>query len=116
MKNMILKKRIHKQLVRISPQDIVLLVRNAVNSSFVNVGYTLLALSHRDMYPFNRNPLMDPEILATVPDDVRHERTAVLHMRGDAYGECSLDTHCVIYVTNHFVHSPFLCCVLKVLS
>jgi hypothetical protein len=93
MKNMILKKRIHKQLVRISPQDIVLLVRNAVNSSFMNVGYTLLALSLRGMYPFNRNPLMDPEILAMAPDDVHHERTVVLSMRGEASGECRLDTH-----------------------
>jgi hypothetical protein len=115
-KKMNLKKRVHKLMVGISPQEIVLVIRDAVDSSVMNVRYTLLALSHRDMYPFNRNPLMDPKILAVSLDNVLHERTAVLHMRGDAYGECSLDTHCVIYVTNHFVHSPFLCCVLKVLS
>jgi hypothetical protein len=56
---------------------------------------------------------MDPEILPMAPDDIRQERTAVLRMRGDASGECTLDTHRVIYVTNHFFHSPFLCCVFE---
>jgi hypothetical protein len=77
-----LKKRVHKLPVRILPQETVLVVRDEVDSFFMNVRYSLLALSHRGMYPLNRNPLMDPEILATVPDDVRHERTAVLCIVG----------------------------------
>ncbi len=105
-----MKKRVHKLPVGIVPQEIVLVVRVAVNSSFMNIRYTLLALSHRGMYPFNRNPLMDPEILATAPDDVRHERTPGLCMRGNASGECTLDAHHVIYVTiTLFAHHFLLC-------
>jgi len=53
-----LKKRVHNLPVGILPQEIVLVARDAVNSSFMNVRYTLSALSHRGMYPFNRNPLL----------------------------------------------------------
>ena len=118
-KQMNLKKRVNKLPVGILPQEIVLIVKDAVDSSFMNVRYTLLALSHRGMYPFNRNPLMDSEILTTVPDDVCHERTVMLCMRGDVLRECTIDTHdCVLYVMIHFVHSPFYLVVasLKVLS
>ena len=108
-----LKKRVNKLPVGILPQEIVLIVEDAVNSSFMNGRYIISALSHRGMYPFNRNPLMDSEILSTAPDDVRHERTARLCMQGDVLGECMLDTQRIVYVMTHFVHSPFLfgCCI-----
>lgn len=114
-KKMNLKKRVNKLPVGILPQEIVLIVKDAVDSSFMNVRFTLSALSHRGMYPFNRNPLMDSEILAMAPDDVHHERTDVLHMRGDVLGECTVDTHCVLFFTTNFVHSPFSfgCCIFE---
>jgi hypothetical protein len=93
-KKMNLKKRVNKLPVGILPQEIVLIVKDAVDSSFMNVRCTLLALSHRGMYPFNKNPLMDSEILAMAPDDAHHERTAMLCMQGDVLRKCTLDTHC----------------------
>ena len=114
-KKMNVKKRVNKLPVGILPQEIVLIVEDAVDSSFMNVRFNLSALSRRGMYPFNRNPLMDSEILATAPDDVHHERTDVLHMRGDVLGECTVDTHPVLFFTTNFVHSPFSfgCCIFE---
>jgi hypothetical protein len=34
------------------------------------------------MYPLNRNPLDDPEVLRSAPDNIWLERTVVLHCRG----------------------------------
>ena len=60
---MYLKKRSHGLPIAIKPQEIVLVVKDAVNLSFMNKENTLLACCKRGMYPFNRNPLDDPEVL-----------------------------------------------------
>jgi hypothetical protein len=50
--------------------------------SFMNKENTLLACCKRGMYPFNRNPLDDPEVLRSAPDNVWLEQTMVLQCRG----------------------------------
>jgi hypothetical protein len=62
-KKMYLKKKIHGLPNTIKPQENILVVKNVVDISFMNKENTLLACCKRGMYPFNRNPLDDPEVL-----------------------------------------------------
>jgi hypothetical protein len=79
---MYLKKRINGLPVTIKPQEIVLVVKDAVDLSIMNKENSLSECCKGGMYPFNRNPLDDPEVLRSAPDNVRLERTVVLQRRG----------------------------------
>ena len=81
-KKMYLKKRVNGLPIAIKPQEIVLVVKDAVDLSFMSIDNTLSACCKRGMYPFNRNPLDDPEVLRSAPDNVRLERIVVLQRRG----------------------------------
>ena len=96
-KNMYEKKRLAGLPIKIRNDEIVLVVKEAVEKSFMNVKNTLSALSRRGMYPFNRNILMDPQILATAPEDVRQERTEVLRRRGITHNDESTFTVITIF-------------------
>lgn len=76
------KKRAHNLKPEIVPLDIVIVARDAIENSFLRRDLTLRALSHRGWYPYNRNTLMDPEILPTAPDDVRQTTINLLKSRG----------------------------------
>jgi hypothetical protein len=102
-KKMYEKKRLAGLPIMIRNDEIVIVVREAVALSFMNVKNTLSALSRRGIYPFNRNPLMDPQILATAPEEVRQERTEVLRKRGVTHDEST------------FTVVTIFCCVANVL-
>jgi hypothetical protein len=82
---MYLKKRIHGLPITIKPQEIVLVVMDAVDLSFMNKEKILLVCCKRGIYPFNRNPLDDPEVIRSAPDNVWLERTVVLQCRGTTH-------------------------------
>ena len=86
-KNMYEKKRLHSLPIMVRPDEIVIVVKAAVEQSFMNVKNTLSALSQRGWYPYNRRPLMDPQILTSAPQEVRQERTEVLRSRGITHEE-----------------------------
>ena len=96
-KKMYDKKRLAGLPIKIRPDEIVIVVKDAVENSFMNVENTLSALSRRGIYPFNRNILMDPQILATAPEDVRQERTEVLRRRGITHNDESTFTVITIF-------------------
>ena len=79
---MYLKKRVNGLPIAIKPQEIVLVVKDAVDLSFMRVDNTISACCKRGMYPFNRNPLDDPEVLRSAPDNVRLEQIVVLQCQG----------------------------------
>jgi hypothetical protein len=60
---MYLKKRIKGLPITIKPQEIILVVKDAVDISFMKKENTLSAYCKGGMYPFNRNKLDDPEVL-----------------------------------------------------
>ena len=102
-KKMYDKKRLAGLPIKIRPDEIVIVVKDAVENSFMNVENTLSALSRRGIYPFNRNILMDPQILATAPEDVRLARTELLRKRGVTHDEST------------FTVVTIFCCVANVL-
>jgi hypothetical protein len=79
---MYLKKWTNGLPITIKPQEIILVVNDTVDLSFMNKENTISACCKRGMYPFNRNPLDDPEVLRSVPDNVQLEWTVVLQCRG----------------------------------
>jgi hypothetical protein len=76
------KKREHCLKPEILPTEIVIVAQDAIMNSFMVLEFTLRALSHRGWYPFNRNTLMDPQIIPTAPEDVRREMIRLLGIRG----------------------------------
>jgi hypothetical protein len=66
-----------KRLVGLPPEilpcEIVLVVRDAIMNSFMNVQHSQSALQHRGWNPFNRNSLDCPQTLVTAPEDVQKE-------------------------------------------
>lgn len=76
------KKMKHNLKPEIVPTDIVIILKDAVNNSFLRRDYTKKALSHRGWYPFNMSTLMDRDILPSAPDDVRQAMIAVMRSRG----------------------------------
>ena len=76
------KKREHGLKPEILPTEIVIVAQDAIMNSFMNLGFTLRALSHRGWYPYNRNTLMDPQIISSAPEDVRREMIGLLESRG----------------------------------
>jgi hypothetical protein len=81
------KKRLHSLPIMVRPNEIVIVVKAAVEQSFMNVKNTLFALSQRGWYPYNRRPLMDSQILISAPEEVWQERTDVLRGRGITHEE-----------------------------
>ena len=64
--------------------EVVIIVKLALERSFLRRHPTTRALTETGMNPLNRAPLDDPAILATADDDVKSERTAILKLRGDS--------------------------------
>ena len=79
-----IRKRQHGLDPEVLPEDIVTILRPAIEGSFANIAYAKSALAIRGMYPFNRNYLDPPEILSTASEDTQAERMAVLRSRGQA--------------------------------
>jgi hypothetical protein len=75
-----------KRLVGLPPEilpcEIVLVVRDAIMNSFMNVQHSQSALQHRGWNPFNKNSLDCPQILVTAPEDVQKESDTILRSRG----------------------------------
>ena len=75
-----------KRLVGLPPEilpcEIVLVVRDAIMNSFMNVQHSQSALQHRGWNPFNKNSLDCPQILVTAPEDVQKESDTILLSRG----------------------------------
>lgn len=78
-----LKKRLHDLDPEVLPEEIVIILRPAIEKSFANISYAKSALAIRGLYPYNRNYLDDPEILATASQETQAERTVVLQSRGE---------------------------------
>ncbi len=75
-----------KRLVGLPPEilpcEIVLVIRDAIMNSFMNVQHSQSTLQHRGWNPFNRNSLDCPQILVTAPGDVQKERDTILRSWG----------------------------------
>ena len=78
-----LKKRLHDLDPEVLPEEIVIILRPAIEKSFANISYAKSALAIRGLYPYNRNYLDDPEILSTASQETQAERTVVLQSRGE---------------------------------
>ena len=78
----IMKKRVHKLPPEVLPQEIVVVLHDAITSSFMVKKFGESAHCDRGWNPFNRAPLDDAEILASAPDAVKKERALVLQSRG----------------------------------
>jgi hypothetical protein len=76
-----LKKRLAGLPAEILPCEIVLVVRDAIMNSFINLQYSQSALLHRGWNPYNRNTLDCSQILVTAPEAMQKERDSILRSR-----------------------------------
>jgi hypothetical protein len=77
-----MKKRLAGLPAEILPSEIVIVVRDAIRNSFMNIQYSQAALLHRGWNPFNRNSMDCAQILVTAPEAVQKERNSILWSRG----------------------------------
>jgi hypothetical protein len=77
------RKVLHGLPVEVLHCKIVVVTCDAIDGSFMNIGNTQKALSHRGMNPFNRNTLMHPDILLTAaPEDIHNQTTKMFQKQG----------------------------------
>jgi hypothetical protein len=62
--------------------EIVVLISQAIQSSFADITYSKLAASATGWNPPTMKPLDDPDILQSAPDEVRDERAEIIVSRG----------------------------------
>ena len=79
-----MKKRRYGLDPEILPQEIVVVLKTALEKSFSVRKYAVSGVAHRGWFPFNRNYLDHPDILSTASDDVQKERLAVFECRGQS--------------------------------
>ena len=76
------KKRLAGLPAEILPSKIILVVRDAIIKSFMNIEYLWSVLVQRGWNPFNRNSLDCVQILVTAPEAVQEECDSILRSRG----------------------------------
>ncbi len=77
-----MKKRLAGLPAEILPCEILIVVRDAIMNSFMNIQYSQAALLHRGWNPFNCNSMDCAQILITAPETVQKERNSILRSRG----------------------------------